>query len=225
VKSSIQRRFAVLPLLALVVAGMMASSASAATVVKDGKTKALCSNVVPALQPKTPEEEYNALYGTPAYQSGGCTVHMTGEASSPSVFHFGPWNFEMPCRVDYDIHVGPEGWGYANNFQYIVVGGLHPCRARPARDSYAVVPGDSNPFGLFTAADANTELNMYPQVEINTGVEWVLTEYGPASLDISAIGCKFAWEKCTSKATNQYVGGNQFSGGKWTGDVGLQITH
>jgi hypothetical protein len=110
------------------------------------------------------------------------------------------------CNINYDLHVGPDGWGYANNFQF------NNCGTGWSAVNRVVMPKGVNPYGLFTAANANTDFNSYWSVN-----RYPSTYDAYVSLDVTSAANPF-------RIANQR-GGSSFGGGLWTGNVSLQITH
>jgi hypothetical protein len=161
------RKLAILTALAVAAMAMTATSAMAATEVRDAATGQLCSNVSPAINKTSPPVVYRNT-GTPSqgtqpspYLSGGCTTKLTMTAVMTSVRQPG-WSEPRQCNVSYDLHLGPDGWGYANNFVWGSSGAN--CSSWRTPGSRIVMPKAVTPtFGgmpLYTAADAATDLNM-----------------------------------------------------------------
>ena len=209
VKSTIQRRFALLVGGALLAMAFVAPSAMATTVVKDPATGQLCPEVSPPLNPQTEQEKATALFAPPAYVSGGCTVHLTTKAGTalPIVKLSPTW--QEPCvSVSYDIHVGPNGWGYVNNFKFS--GCYFQSAFTTWKPSYSLAPGDFNPAGVFPASNAETDFNTIWGIRKGEG-------------GVTAYVSLNATQSSPLVMTNQSTAA--LSGGTWQGSSGLLITH
>lgn len=187
------RKLALLAALVVASMAMTATTASAATVVKDSAGQ-LCPAVSPAIDQSNP---FVYLFNPPTYQSGGCTVHMQASGATTMGAQL--------CNINYDLHVGPDGWGYANNFQF------NNCGTGWSTVNRVVMPKGVNPYGLFTAANASTDFNSY----------WVVNRYPSTydayvSLDVTTAN--------PFRVVNQRAG-SSFGGGSWLGNTSLQITH
>jgi hypothetical protein len=198
------RKFALLAVVAIAAMAMAATTASAATQVRDANG-VLCPPVVPAIDHSTTQKAVEAyLNPNPAtYQSGGCTARMvsTGSTTNRSFYN-------ESCHISYTLHIGPDGWGYANQFNY------SSCLGGPWTPSATRVVGpvEAN-YGLFTSGNANTDFNTY----------WRATRFssqvasGGLSLDVTALS--------PMRIANQRLTGD-FSKGAWQSlDPILIITH
>jgi hypothetical protein len=227
--SSIQRRFALLIGAALVVAAFAAPSAMAMEV-RDAEGS-LCSAVSPAINKADP---FSALMYGSAYQSGGCTVHMEsvgGDAGKTKVSL--PNGRTNICTVSYDIHIGPDGWGYATNFQYSDWDPIwgESCVAwqggpSGGANSQVVAPKGVNPSGLFSGENAATDFNGIVKANrIWNGLKYTLAD--PISFDASVLAGEeeselFRLDNQLTSGSSKLGGG--WRGGSWDGDAVLQIT-
>jgi len=217
---TIKRRFALLFPLALVAMALMASSASAATAVKD-LSGTSCSAVSPAITDKTSAA---AIFSTTNYVSGGCTVHVKTAVGSWHSVGRDPYTNEINhCTSEFDAHVGPDGWGYANNFVYT-------CEQGPmtsASASRMIMPPEYNPSKMFPYDNAATDLQLSMFVnQIKYGFTQNYT--GLVSFDIGAydgVAQTQTWTNQQSvEPSNEF--GRAVSFGKWTSSKqGLTITH
>lgn len=177
------RKPTLLATLVIAAMAMTATTALAATEIRNADTYELCPEVSPAIDKENPPTWYGHPYQEQyEYESGGCTVHLTQNISSPTTL-VGYWGAEQ-CRFDYVIHVGPDGWGYADNFQhahdYCVEHFYTP-------GSRILMPPDVNPGNEFPAVDGDTDFN----VELNAWFLHPTAGYGSfsgpgfASLDVT----------------------------------------
>jgi hypothetical protein len=216
---TIKRRFALLLPVALLAMASLASSASATTTVKDLSGKS-CSAVSPAITP--PANSLVFMWGArPTYSSGGCTVHVEtyGAVHTLGKYSSGPTNW---CKSSFDAHVGPNGWGYANNFVYNCE---FPTTACP-RTEY-IAPAEYNPEKLFAYSNAATDLQM--SFCGNVSFDGTPTSYyGAVSMDIAAYGAEGLesqiWTNQQKVAPSE--GFRWVSYGRWASlKSGLTITH
>jgi len=194
-----------------------APGAMGATVVKDATTGELCSAVSPAINKGDPMQAFSKPQ---AYQSGGCTVHMSYNPSYPTEMVYSGAGIKKSCFLTYDLHIGPDGWGYLNNLQWLQTPSQSCGEWKPygtGSGSFTVGPGDVNPSKIFTAANQNTEFNSLLIAEGNGQFGWANTFFRGVSLDATAAN--------PLQLTNQLTTSGSFSSGRWTGDAGLLITH
>ena len=221
----IQRRFLVLAGAALAVMATAAPAASAMEV-RDANG-ALCPAVSPAID-KT--NVISSSLNPPKYQSGGCTVHMTpnvsGDNEGETFMRWGTGNTDR-CKITYDLHIGPDGWGYATGHTYAagnfsVCGSWSPLASYPSR---VIVPGNVNPaFGagkFFSAANAETEFNSSwagvrktatGEANGSGNLSLNVTKASPLTMDNQFTGTGFTY------------GNGSYARGSWVGNVGLTIT-
>ena len=211
------RKLALAATLAVASMAMTATTALAATQVRDADTGQLCPPVSPTINPASPP-----FASTPAYQSGGCTIHMTASDADLDRTDMAHRN-KLPnrCTIDYDIHVGPDGWGYANNFQYFDSGSTSPCGnwAPYGSGSHVLAPPSFMP-GAWPYANASTDFNTV----------WTATWTGDSvgsgsnflSLDVTQGNPLVIRNQKTTGTASWY---NNFIRGLWYGDGGLTITH
>jgi hypothetical protein len=183
------RKLALLTTMVIAVMAMTAASASAATQVRNS-AGTLCPAVSPAIN--ATNAGFNST--TRNYVSGGCTVHLTGattvypaNSSSPSV----------NCNVAFDVHIGPDGWGYADNHVYSGCAGVTAC----AGDRLIAPRSYTGPgFTVFTYTDAATDLNM-EQCGYVAGVN----RFSSSSMDIATVAGAWRW-------TDQYNFSDPYNG-------------
>ena len=196
------RKLALLAVTAIAALAMTAATANAATVVKNANG-VLCPPVVPAIDHSTDQKALMAYINPATYQSGGCTVRMISTGSTT----IRP--YQTVCNIDYTLHIGPDGWGYATQFKYRNC--TNPYTASGTR---VVGPVESNPYGWFTSANANTDFNTRWMALNGSGATGAV---GDLSLDVTS--------SSTMTITNQRLTG-EISQGAWAGlDPKLIITH
>ena len=206
-----KRMLALLVGAALATMAFGAASASAATVVKDAKTGQLCSAVKPAIN--TSAEPFSLLTSkTLNYESGGCTVHLTG-GGYVTGFAF---QADNSCSSEFDVHIGPDGWGYIDNVKY------YECtyiQTKPCAGDRLVAPVEYNPtlFGgkAFKYANAETDLNVSLCSNL-TGDHW-----GFASFDVTNIVGGHGWKIQQSEPQEPWY----HHTGLWTSPSAVTITH
>jgi hypothetical protein len=202
--SSIQRRLALLIGAALLAMAVAAPGAMAMEV-RDAETEELCSEVSPPVK--------HEVWSKQSYESGGCTVHMTA-INEPTYFMTvlgGPID---QCYVGYDIHVGPDGWGFVDGFEYGEYGagsgaGCWWWKMRPTN----LVPAGSG--GSWPHANSDTDFNFFAYAEKPNAI----ANYQFVSLDATESN-PLLLDNQLNAAPQQF-----FSGGQWQGGTGLLITH
>jgi hypothetical protein len=222
--SKIQRRFALLISAALLALAVTAPSAVAATTVK-----ALNGTACPAVSPAV-SSEYKNSFGfaasyNAAYTSGGCTVHVTSYDMDHIIgkYAFGPSN---RCRSAFDVHVGPDGWGYANNF--VFTNCTYPTTLPAAAFRTRVIaPAEFlENTSSFPEDDAATDLKMSMRAAVNfaSGPQ----EYtGVFSVDVdtyNAVTQRQIWKNQRFTASSEFP--YSVAEGRWSSlNQGLIITH
>ena len=203
------RKLALAALTATVAMALMATSASAATQVRDSAGN-LCSAVSPAINAT------NASYTstTRSYASGGCSVRMNG---GWTIYRSNNGTNPTSCDVAFDARIGGDGWGYAENFTYnCPSASVVQCTG----DRFIAPPSYNPPWfsgTLFSSANAATDLN----IEL-CGRSLSTNYWGAASMDITKTSSTFWYW------TNQVAAANPFQhfvGGTVTGNNPLTITH
>jgi hypothetical protein len=238
------RKLALLTAAALAVMAISATTASAATEVRDAATGQLCSNVSPAINKASPPVGYRDT-GTPTYggtqpqpyQSGGCTIRVLAVSNAwTSVKE--PNGTPKLCAVRYTLHIGPDGWGYADNFVWTDYPGSNPCTSWRTPGSRIVMPRSVAPtiFGtpVYTAIDAATDFNMEMWARDGFGNN----HHGYLSLDvyIPTVGQPYYYGTGSQIVKNQQNSGDPwgishgFRGGVWqraveAGSTRITITH
>jgi hypothetical protein len=218
------RKLALMTTMALAAIAMTATSASAATLVKNA-AGIPCPAVSPAINKASPPVAYKA--GAPLqgvrpgpYQSGGCTVHMTSQFNLGMTHNYLSTN----CAVHFDLHVASDGWGYADNFVWPSGGcpGELVSWSSPG-GSRVVMPAEVRPTmggqTLYTAYNANTDFNieMFAQRVYNGTT---LDQNNFVSFDLSS-----PTTLTGQLQTAQSPFGASFRNGTWTGSAGLIVTH
>jgi len=210
---SLRRNLALLVGACLILMGSLSSTAMAATEVRDAETGELCPPVSPAINTASP---MGALISPPKYESGGCTVKISADANSTVV---GGYN---SCEITYDIHIGPDGWGYADNFVYTSRAPMGCLFWKTIRSVLAppeaigpTIP--SLPKALFPQSNAATDFYTYWTARTGTGKELS----GWLSFDVKTSD---AAPEYPFRMDNQATTGN-FIGGQWYGGPELTITH
>jgi hypothetical protein len=203
------RRIALLTTMAIAVLAMTVSSAFAAQA-RDGSGQ-LCPAVSPAINKAN---AFNAMVTPATYQSGGCTIRMsslvTGGQSTQIVLSD---NVPRHCWVKYDLHIGPDGWGYATHFTY--TNGSN-CIGLTSIGDRVVVPGDvAVNSGFFNTDNANTDFNLI------AATRWGPTAQALAYVSLDAVASN------PLKLNNQraYNMSANWSGGSWIGDTALNLTY
>ena len=182
-----------------------AASASAATVIKDSSGN-LCSEVKPS--PKLGSNPFEMFTTSRNYESGGCSVHLVSVGGN-----VGPWG--SVCKSEFDARIGPDGWGYLDNFKYT------SCEGTPAETCAGdriVAPVEYNPNGLFKYSNAQTDLNI-----ILCAKQVGNTYWGFSSFDVQEIPGGQGWANQTPSPQGSYY----YHTGVWVVNPGpgLQITH
>lgn len=205
------RKLALAALTATVAMALMATSASAATQVRDSAGN-LCSQVSPAINAT------NANYGstTRSYASGGCSARMNG---GWTIYRSSNGSNPTSCNVAFDARIGGDGWGYAENFTYSCQGAsVVQC----AGDRLIAPPSYNPPFfggTLFSSANAATDLN----VEL-CGNSLSTNYWGATSMDITKTSSTF-WYWSNQVPPSAAGPLQHFIGGTVTGTTPLTITH
>jgi hypothetical protein len=190
-------------------------SALAETEVRDPATGELCPEVEPAIGPAN----HGWLSTSLAYESGGCTVRMTGTHDYHSKMNYS--TSVKRCTVSYTLHVGPDGWGYADDVDFYNTPGYYNCpisTTQSCAGARLVSPGDyqpaTSPYSTvwpltYPAADGDTGLN----VEMCGRITYPSNEnvWGGLSLEVL--------DSDPFTLSNQYAGTpegfHRFSGGRW----------
>lgn len=155
-KSTIQRRFALLIGAALAISAFAAPSAFAVTQVKSAATGQLC----PETNPPAPvtEQEKNDWVQTPKpYVSGGCTVYQRQMTDT----YLAGWYGWERAQVSFKIHVGPSGWGLIDNAS-VTWSSTNLLRVDPDKKTWSLAPVDYKPAWasfFFPEANAQTDFN------------------------------------------------------------------
>jgi len=213
------RKLALMTTTAVAALAMVATTAQAATEVRDAASGQLCPAVLPAINKASPP----VGYGTPgvappyAYASGGCTVHLT--ATSPTKMY---QHMQMvDCSIDFDLHIGPDGWGYADRFVYRNLGYCNYPTGWTTPGSRIVMPPNVNPNGWYFARDSDTDFNveMYAERAHPAG-STRLGFRGFVSLEITQSNPLGIGNQLMS---NPF--GTGWTGGSWQGDAGLIVSH
>lgn len=230
------RKLALLITMAVAAFAMTATSAMAAMEVRDAATGNLCSAVVPAINKQSPPVIYgptgNPTQGTyPGdYVSGGCTLHMVTAAPVTMVTMMGS---QGQCALTYDIHVGPDGWGYVTG-AFWPAGSPYVCNGPWSSQGRArvLMPGDVRPTlngtQLYTAANSSTDFNVelyardasnYPHLGNASLDAYVPSPGGPGYGTTSLV---IDNQRLTPSVMTQ-----GFKGGRWfaSGSAGVTITH
>jgi len=217
------RKLALLTTTAVAALALTATSASAATQVRDAQGN-LCPAVSPAINAT------NAAPGstTRNYVSGGCTLRMNSTAVNGHRIYVDSAPNYVDCQSQFDIHVGPDGWGYAENLGYSnCVGGGQPLQCAGDRlIAPAEYVGPNSFLRVFRFADAATDLN----IEL-CGSYAGSTRWGYASMDITyPAGGGWKWTNQYDLADawgTTYYSPQNHRGGTWTSPNNgkLQITH
>jgi hypothetical protein len=204
------RKLALTAITALAALAMTATTASAAVTVTNSAGQP-CSQVSPAINKANPAA---ALFSTASYQSGGCTVHMSSVLNQQTIIRSSNGLYDY-CYINYDLHIGPDGWGYANNVAY---SGSANCSAwQSTYNSYTVLPGDVNPNGLFTQANADTAFNVRQNAHRSISGYNEFTS-GYVSLDSTASAPLALQNQLAINPLKSY------SGGRWTGNANITVT-
>lgn len=212
------RKLVLLTALVAAIMAMAATTAVAATEVRDANGQ-LCAPVVPAINTSNPPVNYGVPGSPPPYSyvSGGCTVHMTALTPTKMYQH----QQMVDCRINFDLHIGPDGWGYADHFVYQNANYCNYPTNWTTPGSRIVMPRNVNPNGFYFASNANTDFNVEMYAERNHPANAVRMGFrGFVSLDVTQ-GNPLA-------ITNQLLNnpfGTGWTGGSWQGDAGLIVTH
>jgi hypothetical protein len=204
------RKLALLTTLIIAAMAMTATTASAAIEVTDPDSGELCSEVSPAIN----AGNANLLSTTTNYSSGGCSVHLS--SAEQTRIRWGANSIYSPCNVQFDAHIGPDGWGLANNFSYSCSGGTAVTACAGSR---VIAPASYNPYIYgttlaFPFANASTDLNV-----AMCGIpQFVGSQWGLMSIDVTQAGATTLWDNQQDAAGGN--GFNQFHQGKWANAVG-----
>ncbi len=185
------RKLALLTTTVIAALAMTASSAFAATEVLDPNTGEPCEAVTPAIN----ASNAGLLSTSRNYESGGCTLELETYGQRINYGYSSTTHYST-CQVSFQAHVGPDGWGYADNFSYTgcSAGTFNSCAGDRliAPRSYTGYTNQFAPYYSYT--DANTDLN----IELcSNSPSYGVTSWGLASMDITDAGSESTW-------TNQY---------------------
>jgi hypothetical protein len=212
------RKFALLATAVIAALALTATAASATPIqVRNASTGQLC----PAVSPAINAGNANAFSTSAIYASGGCTVQMWTYASE-TIQYGGLAGMDARCYTTYDLHVGPDGYGWANNFVYQSGGSCSPTMTECA-GSRTIAPPDFDsanfPGDEFGYSNASTELNV-ARCAYATG--WG-QRWGAVSLDMAPDGVNYL--RWTNQQTTGASALQRFYQGVYRSPASITITH
>jgi len=214
--SAIQRKLALLIGAALLAMAFAAPSAMGATEVRDAETGELCPPVYPEPNKVNPPTWYtnNSPQSTvPPYQSGGCTYKMRYGIATINHTYQG----NIACEVNFDLHIGPDGWGYLDNFSYPQLCNGKAMWTVVTPGSRIVMPPEFQPAypynEFYKYDDANTDFNVSIWTANRDAMGGLSGYYGYVSMNVIDADPENSESEMTIE--NQVPYGGQFGGGKW----------